>query len=107
MSYTKRLKAHWNVGKGCKGNRKAKEKEYTDAEIEEQIASEHPDYRTKHYSHTPNRVAQAEHQIQWYRDTIESYRNRKMDSFASWLHTGLARAEKQLEKIIAKSKKTK
>ncbi len=80
MTYSKRQKAHWNQGKGCKGNRKAKEKVYTEAEIDEMIADQDPAYRTKHLGkRKPNLRARLEYRIQWCEEMIAKRKTMGME----------------------------
>lgn len=97
MSYSKRQKAHWNVGKGCKGMRKAKEKAYTEAEIEEQLATDDPSFRYRSSRRKKNMKAHLEYTIEWYKQAITRYVNRNdHDRYASYLRHGLKLAEKRL-----------
>lgn len=96
MTHAKRERAHWNVGKGCKGTRKAKEKVYTDAEIEEQIASEDPSFRYRLSRRKRNLKAHLEYQVEWYNQTIAKYEGKGNESYVSILRNQLQDALRRL-----------
>lgn len=106
MTYSKRQKAHYNTGKSCKGNRKAKETVYSKAEIEEQLASLDPDFRYHMSKRKRNTRASLEHTINWYTQKIAEYERNKFDSsFTHYLRSGLKSAQKSLDKFNAKEKR--
>ena len=95
---------HWNVGKGCKGTRKAKIDRAIQTEIEEQLAELDEAYRTKHISRgNPNKQARLEYRIEWYTQTLTRYeieeKNGYRDSFAHYLRDGLKKAQAELQKM--------
>jgi hypothetical protein len=105
MNHIRKLDVgHWNVGKGCKGTRKAKIDRAFEAEIAEQLAELDENYRTKHISTgTPNHLARLEYRIEWYTQTLARYdleeKNGYRDSFAHYLRDGLKKAQAQLQEM--------
>ena len=97
MSHRKREVAHWNVGKGHKGERKAREKIYAKKEIDQSL-QEDEEFRYKYSKRTPNKRARLEYRITWYKTLIDSYKH--SDAFKSRLRTNLREAEKALADLI-------
>lgn len=107
MTYNKRQKADWNVGKGCKGERKAKERVYTQAEIEEQMAEQDPSFRYRMSRRKRNVMAHLEYEISWYRSTIAKYEKSNNADYCHHLRSGLKVREKDLETFLKNNEEKK
>ena len=70
--YKKRDKGDWNQGKKYKGTRKAKEREHTKKEVQQQINEQKPEFKEKHVKAKKNRNERArlEYQIKWYEAAV-------------------------------------
>lgn len=112
MRFTRKLEiGHWNQGKGCKGSRKAKLRVVLDTEIDNQIAEQDENYRTRHVSKgTPNLEARLKHRIEWYEQrVVEHERRAKHDkhcwscSWASYARQTLREARQELKELQEKA----
>lgn len=72
MTYKKREKKCWNQGKKYKGTRKAKEKEYSNQEVKQQLDEQDKGYRYRYYKRTRNMKAHLEYQLRWYQEKLKT-----------------------------------
>ena len=96
-TYKKRMKGHWQQGKGCKGD--SEERQYAKREIAMALAADEEGYLERYHkgARTKNERARLEYRINWYQQTLDSYKQRGWgSSFAHYLQDGLRRARKEL-----------
>lgn len=96
MNYKKREQSGWSAGKSYKGTRKAKEREHTKQEIEQQIDEQDDSFRYKPYTHTPNKKLSLEYSLKRYKARLYTT---EWDYFKSHCRSQIQRIKKKLEKL--------
>ena len=99
MSYKKREKGNYNQGKGCKGSRKAKEREHAKKEAGQQVDEQDDSFRYKQYKRTRNKKLSLEYRLKWYEEAIKTT---KTVWLKDWFKDRIKKIKEKLEKLSKK-----
>lgn len=97
MSYNKRQKANWNIGKACKGNRKAREKLWEASETRAELLSTPTPHKKKKRKKTP--IERIEARIRFYEQCLRRWEHRDDAVWDYFRNSWRAQLKKDQEKL--------